>query len=181
MGENQWDDKVKAFLKRTGEDLKKAGSDIRTEAEKLMKEVQEPSTQEKVKEGLKTFSHWARKTAEEVATVVETGMKRAETAVRDTIDTKPGQPANPPGEPATRPSAPEYKRDTPSSAAETMADEEAAAPPMASPESMRHDTPVDTPANTLPDEPTKKTIGKKKGTAKPKPSGAAKKPLGKKR
>jgi hypothetical protein len=163
MGENPWDDKVKAFLKRTGEDLKKAGADIRTEAEKLMKEVQEPSRQEKIREGVKTFTHWARKTAEEVASVVETGMKRAETAVREKVDVKaPGA-------------------ETPSSAASTVADDEAASPPMASAESLKHDTPVDTPAVTLPDEPVKKSIGKKKGASKAKAPAAAKKPLGKKR
>lgn len=166
MGENPWDDKVKAFLKRTGEDLKKAGSDIRSEAEKLMKEVQEPSRQEKIREGVKTFTHWARKTAEEVASVVETGMKRAETAVREKVDAKPADAA---------------QHDTPSSAASTVADEEAASPPMASAESLKHDTPVDTPAVTLPDEPVKKSIGKKKGASKSKAPSAAKKPLGKKR
>jgi hypothetical protein len=164
MSESQWDDKVKAFLKKTGEDLKRAGTDIRGEAEKLMKDVNTPEGKEKVKEGLKSFTAWARKTAEEVAGVVETGMKKAETAVRTAVDTTP------PGSPADQAASP-------SAPAEQAPMSEA--PP---PEALRHDTPVDTPAvEVRAPEPPKKSIGKKKGSAKSKASGGAKKPLGKKR
>jgi hypothetical protein len=163
MSESQWDDKVKAFLKKTGEDLKRAGSDIRGEAEKLMKDVNTPEGKEKVKEGLKSFTAWARKTAEEVAGVVETGMKKAETAVRTAVDTTP-------------PAAPSDPSASSAPASEPSTSE---APP---PEALHHDTPVDTPAvDVRAPEPPKKSIGKKKGSTKAKASGGAKKPLGKKR
>jgi len=166
MNESQWDEKLRSFLKKTGDELKRAGADIKVEAEKLMKEVKDPERQDKVKKGLETFGLWARKTAEEVAHAVEVGVKKAEGAVRSAVDTTPGAPSAGAPVPET-PAAP--------------ADEAAAPPPRPSqPVSShnRHDTPVDTPA--VSEEPPKKTIGssKKKASAK---KGAAKKPLGKKR
>lgn len=160
MNENQWDEKLKTFLKKTGDDLKRAGNDIKVEAEKLMKEVKDPDRQDKVKKGLETFRLWARKTAEEVAAVVETGVKKAEGAVRGAVDAPPAGTA--PDGPVTAPSS---------------QSEPAPAPQV---EPMRHDTPVDTPAVSA--EPAPKTIGgaKKKKAAAKKPGGA-KKPLGKKR
>jgi hypothetical protein len=140
MNESQWDEKLRAFLKKTGEDLKRAGSDIRAEAERLMHEVKDPARQEKVKQGLTNFSVWAKKTAEEVATVVEAGVKKAEVAVRDAagqvqrhVDTAPPPPPSPQ-------------------------------------EPLRHDTPVDTPAPATEAEPARKSIGgsKKKASAKAK-------------
>ena len=160
MNENQWDEKLKTFLKKTGDDLKRAGSDIKAEAEKLMKEVKDPDRQDKVKRGLATFQLWARKTAEEVAAVVETGVKKAEGAVRGAVDAPPAGTA--PDGPVTAPSS------------------QSEPAPETHVEPMRHDTPVDTPAVSA--EPAAKTIG---GAKKKKPSGkkagGAKKPLGKKR
>jgi hypothetical protein len=162
MNESQWDEKLRAFLKKTGDDLKRAGGDIRLEAERLMKEVQDPDRQDKVKKGLDSFRLWARKTAEEVATVVETGMKKAEGAVRQAVDVKPGAGTSPSDDASS----------TPNTNDGTGA------------EPMRHDTPVDTPAAQAPKDeaPSKKTIGgaKKKVAAKTR-GGGSKKPLGKKR
>ena len=157
MNESQWDEKLKAFLKKTGDELKRAGGDIKVEAEKLMKEVQDPDRQEKVKAGLETFRLWARKTAEEVAHVVEVGVKKAEGAVRGAVDApRPGEPApGAPQPPEPAPPAPE--------------------------EPLRHDTPVDTPAvSSEPAAPPKKTIGGKKKKPAAKKAAGAKKPLGKK-
>jgi hypothetical protein len=75
MTDGQWDEQFKRFLKRTGEDLKRVGNDMRTEAQRLMKEVSDPSKQKKVREGLKELGALARKAAEEVASVVEAGVK----------------------------------------------------------------------------------------------------------
>jgi hypothetical protein len=178
MSESQWDKKVTAFLKRTGEDLKKAGTDIKDEAEKLMKDVQSPDGREKVKEGLSSFTKWARKTAEEVAGVVEEGMKKAETAVRTAVDTRPEGARAPSPETQAPPPAP--VADEPP--ASTMSDEASGATTAADEEPLRHDTPVDTPAVSEPaGAAPKKTLGKKKPAAKSKPVAAAKKPLGKKR
>jgi hypothetical protein len=100
--EKPWEERVRAFLKRTGEELKRAGGEIRNEAELLMKEVQDPDVQRKVKTGLKEFGGWARKTAEEVAEVVEQGVHRAEAAFKKQAATGAGSP----GEPSPTPPSP---------------------------------------------------------------------------
>lgn len=86
MNESQWDAKLKSFLKKTGEDVKRAGNDIKVEAEKLLKEVKDPERQAKLKAGMKDFGGWARKTAEEMATLMETGVKKAEVAINKATD-----------------------------------------------------------------------------------------------
>ncbi|MBL8950743.1 MAG: hypothetical protein JNK82_08210 [Myxococcaceae bacterium] len=166
MNESQWDEKVRSFLKKTTDELKRAGNDVKVEAEKLMREVKDPARQEKLKKGLETVQLWARKTAEEVAHVVETGVKKAEGAVRGAVDTQPDAQA----------------------AAQAPAAPAAEAPPA---EPLRHDTPVDMPAVTAaepeaeeaaePAAPKKKTIGTGKKKPAAKKAGGSKKPLGKKR
>ncbi|MHB8879663.1 MAG: transcriptional regulator [Myxococcaceae bacterium] len=101
MPESQWDEQLKRFLKKTGEDLKRAGADIKVEAQRLMKEVQDPARQKKVKEGLKDLGNMAKKAAEEVATVVEAGVKKAEEAFKPKASAAPseGAAATPPSPP----------------------------------------------------------------------------------
>jgi hypothetical protein len=86
MNQTQWDEKLRSFLKKTGEDFKRAGNDIKTEAEKLLKEVKDPDRQAKLKAGVKDFGGWARKTAEEMAELMETGVKKAESALTRATD-----------------------------------------------------------------------------------------------
>ena len=83
MPENPWEDQFKVFLKRAQDDLKRMGQDIREEAQKLVGQMQDPNTQQKVKEGLRELGGWARRTAEEVAGLVEKGADRAEHAFRN--------------------------------------------------------------------------------------------------
>jgi hypothetical protein len=154
---NEWDAKIKGFLKKTGEDFRRAGNDIKSEATKLMKEVQDPAGQAKIREGLKDFGGWAKKTAVEVADLAETGFKKAEGAFRqagENWNPEGGAPASEGGAPTPAPSV------TPPSAPPEM---EGSPPPAAA-------------------SPAKKTIGKKKaaGAAPAKPKAAGKKTMGKK-
>jgi hypothetical protein len=110
MNDSQWDAKLKSFLKKTGDDFKRFGTEVKEEAQKLLTEVQDPARQQKLREGLKDVGVWAKKTAEDVATLVETGVKKTEEAlekasgkVTDFVHPDP-QPAAPPR--ATPPSAP---------------------------------------------------------------------------
>jgi hypothetical protein len=82
VDDSQWDARLKSFLKKAQQDMKRAGNDMRVEAERLLKEVKDPERQAKVKAGLKDFGQWARKTAEDVAGLVETGVKAAEQQFR---------------------------------------------------------------------------------------------------
>ena len=86
MNDSQWDATLKTFLKKTSDDFKRFGADVKEEAQKLLTEVQDPKRQEKLRDGLKDVGVWARKTAEEVATLVETGVKKAEGAIGKATD-----------------------------------------------------------------------------------------------
>jgi hypothetical protein len=151
MNDSQWDAKLKSFLKKTGDDFKRFGTDVKQEAQKLMTEVQDPARQQKLREGLKDVGVWARKTAEEVATLVETGVKKAEGALVKTADKVNDFVVKP---------------------METAGGKEDAAPPApaATPPSPPPDMdPVEAPA---PKPRAKKTVGK--GPAKKKPAAARK-------
>jgi hypothetical protein len=111
MNDTQWDDQLKTFLKKTGDELKRAGEEIKKEGERLLVEVRDPEKHKKVKDGLKEFGTWAKKTAEEVAVMVEQGVKKAEVAVRGVGD-KQAAPATAEDDEAstapTPPSPPPY-------------------------------------------------------------------------
>lgn len=89
MPDRPWDQQLKDFLKRTGEDLKKAGDDIRAEAQKLIDEVRDPETQQKIRDGLGNLGQWAKKSAEDAANKIEEVVKRADDAWRGTTGSKP--------------------------------------------------------------------------------------------
>jgi hypothetical protein len=89
MPDRPWDQQLKDFLKRTGEDLKKTGDDIRAEAQKLLDEVRDPETQQKIRDGLGNLGQWAKKSAEEAANKIEEVVKRADDAWRGTTGSKP--------------------------------------------------------------------------------------------
>ncbi len=154
MNDSQWDAKLKSFLKKTGDDFKRFGADVKEEAQKLLTEVQDPKRQEKLREGLKDVGVWAKKTAEEVATLVETGVKKAEGAIgkaSDKVNDFVVKPVDPPPAPSKK----------------------AAASPAATPPS---------PPPAMGDEAPKKTVGKGAAGKKAAPRKAgARKTIGKKR
>jgi hypothetical protein len=154
---NEWDAKLKGFLKKTSEDFKRAGNDIKVEAQRLMKEVKDPEGQEKLKASLKEAGGWAKKTAVELADLAEKGFKQAEGAFRQAGENwkPPATEGTPPAEEAAAEQAP-----TPT-------------PPSAPPEMEEPEAPAAAP---------KKTIGKKKTTPSgaSKPKASAKKTIGKK-
>lgn len=86
MGDNQWDLRLKALFTKTAQDVKRAGRDMRVEAERLLHEVQDPVRQQQLKEGLKDLSLWAKKTAEDMGTLLETSVRKAEGAVREAAE-----------------------------------------------------------------------------------------------
>lgn len=161
MNDSQWDAKLKSFLKKTGEDFKRTGNDLKQEAEKLLKEVQDPERQAKVKAGMKDFGVWAKKAAEDMASLMESGVKKAEGVISKATDKVTdftvGQKASaPPPVTDTEAPAPDPTPPNPPSGPEA-----AAAPPAAK-------------------GPAKKSIGgKKKRKASTKKTAAAKKSLGK--
>jgi hypothetical protein len=127
MSDSAWDLKMKAFLKKTGDDLKRLGRDVKEEAQKLMGEVKDPERQARLRDGLKDVGHWARKAAEDVATVMETGVKKAEDAFRQAsgkmtdfvakeVDGQPDASSAPPAPEPTPPSPPPEMDEAPAPA-----------------------------------------------------------------
>ncbi|MCC6334384.1 MAG: transcriptional regulator [Myxococcales bacterium] len=154
MSDSAWDTKMRAFLKKTGEDFKRFGKDVKDEAQKLMGEVKDPERQQKLREGLKDVGHWARKTAEEVATVMETGVKKAEGAFRSASGKVTDFVSKePPGAPAA-----------------ARAPEPAPTPPSPPPEMEPPPKP----------KAAKKSVGPRAKKSGAKKAGAAKKTIGKK-
>src|SRR2546421_12068176 len=67
MNDESWEEQFKQFLRKTGDDFRRAGEDIKAEAQKLFDAAMDPDKQQRVRDRLKELSSWARKTAEDVA------------------------------------------------------------------------------------------------------------------
>jgi hypothetical protein len=92
-----WDLRVKAFLTKTGDEFRRFSHDVQEDARKLLSEVRDPERKQKLREGLVEVGTWARRTAEEVATAMEEGVKKAEEAFAKTAKPAPTAPSPPPG------------------------------------------------------------------------------------
>jgi len=77
MSDESWEEQFKQFLRKTGDDFRRAGEDIKTEAQKLLDAAMDPDKQQRVRGRLKELSSWARKRAEDVAGTVETAASKA--------------------------------------------------------------------------------------------------------
>ena len=77
MSDESWEEQFKQFLRKTGDDVRRAGEDIKAEAQKLFDAAMDPDKQQRVRDRLKELSSWARKTAEDVAGTVETAASKA--------------------------------------------------------------------------------------------------------
>jgi DNA repair ATPase RecN len=77
MSDERWEEQFKQFLRKTGDDFRRAGEDIKAEAQRLFDAAMDPDQQQRVRDRLKELSSWARKTAEDVAETVETAASKA--------------------------------------------------------------------------------------------------------
>jgi len=60
MSDERWEEQFKQFLRKTGDDFRRAGGDIKAEAQKLFDAAMEPDKQQRVRDRLKELSSWAR-------------------------------------------------------------------------------------------------------------------------
>jgi hypothetical protein len=79
MTDKQWDRQILGFLKKTGEQ-------IRGETEKILTEIRDPQNQQRMRESLNEFSTWAKTTAEEAASLMESALKKAEAAINQAAE-----------------------------------------------------------------------------------------------
>src|SRR5207237_1017741 len=104
MADERWEEQFKQFLRKTGDDFRRAGEDVKAEAQRLFDAAVDPQKQQRVRDRLKELTGWARKTAEDVAGMVETAASKAEQAFHRATD-KAGD-ATERGSPAPRTSSP---------------------------------------------------------------------------
>src|SRR3989441_8356056 len=76
MSDESWEEQFKQFLRKTGDDFRRAGEDIKAEAQKLLDAAMDPDKQQRVRGRLKELSSWARKRAEDVAGTAETAARK---------------------------------------------------------------------------------------------------------
>jgi hypothetical protein len=86
MSDESWEEHFKQFLRKTGEDFRRTGEDIKTETQRLLAAAMDPAKQQRVRDGLKELTVWARKTAEDVGRMVEDAAIKAETVLHRTAD-----------------------------------------------------------------------------------------------
>ena len=80
MSDETWDEQFKRFLRKTGEDFRRASDDVKAEAQRLFDAAMDQEKQQKVRDRLNELSLWARKAAQGVAGAVEEAASKAETA-----------------------------------------------------------------------------------------------------
>jgi DNA repair ATPase RecN len=86
MSDESWDEQFRQFLRRKGEDFRRAAGDVRAEAQKLLDSAMDPQRQQKVRDRLNELSEWARKAASDVAVKVEEVASKAEGAFQQAAE-----------------------------------------------------------------------------------------------
>ncbi len=165
MGNNErWERAVKSFINTATQEATRVGKDIKAEGERLIGEMKKPERQQQLKQNLREFKDWAKRTAEDLGQVVDEGFKKAETFVREQT--------NPKG--AAYAEAPKPKSSAPKAAAPAPAPARPSAPKVGAA------TTQPAPATTAPASPkaAKKTVGRKPGTPRPRKAPAVKKTIG---
>src|SRR5256885_252110 len=79
MADERWEEQFKQFLRKTGDDFRRAGEDVKAEAQRLFDAAVDPQKQQRVRDRLKELTGWARKTAEDVAGKGGGGGRQSET------------------------------------------------------------------------------------------------------
>ncbi|HUM11363.1 MAG TPA: hypothetical protein VLT82_10480 [Myxococcaceae bacterium] len=60
MPEQQWDDRLLEFVRKTGEDLKRTGEELLGEAQRTIDELRDPMQQERLKARVAELRTWAK-------------------------------------------------------------------------------------------------------------------------
>jgi len=67
MNDQSWDEQFRQFLRKTGEDFRRASEEVKAEAQRLVEAAMDPEKQQKVRDRLGELTLWARRSAEGVA------------------------------------------------------------------------------------------------------------------
>jgi hypothetical protein len=163
MTDNEWEQKLRDFVKKTGADFKRAGQDIQVETKRLLAQVRDPETQTRVRATLREVGQWAKKTGDELTALVDQGVKKAEVVIIKAQDRVRDLGAAEPQRAGQAPSVP--------SAAPTVAPEDPPVRPARKTVGRAAAGAAKTSTRKAPgaaSRPARKTVGKKR----PPPSGA---------
>src|SRR5918912_369305 len=86
MTDPNWEEQFRQFLRRTGDDFRRASEEIKAEAQKLLDAAMDPEKQQRVRDRLSELTVWARRTAHGVAGEVEDADVKAEAVLIRTPD-----------------------------------------------------------------------------------------------
>jgi hypothetical protein len=86
MSDERWEEQFKQFLRKTSDDFRRAGEDIKAEAQRLFDAAMDPAKHQRVRDRLNELTLWARKTADGVSGMVEEAASKAETAFHRATD-----------------------------------------------------------------------------------------------
>ena len=71
MPEQQWDDRLLEYVRRTGEDLKRTGEEFLDQAQRTIDELRDPAQQERLKARVAELRTWAMTKFEEARSRAE--------------------------------------------------------------------------------------------------------------
>lgn len=71
MPEQNWDERLLEYVRRTGEDLKRTGEEFLDQAQKTFDDLRDPAQQEKLKARVAELRTWAKSKFEEARTRAE--------------------------------------------------------------------------------------------------------------
>lgn len=82
MPEQQWDERLLEFVRKTGEDLKRTGEELLGEAQRTIDELRDPAQQERLKARVAELRTWAKSKFIEARSRAEEalGVERPKTA-----------------------------------------------------------------------------------------------------
>ena len=71
MPEQQWDEKLLEYVRKTGEDLKRTGEEFLDQAQRTFDDIRDPAQQERLKARVAELRTWAMSKFEEARTRAE--------------------------------------------------------------------------------------------------------------
>jgi hypothetical protein len=105
MTDDSWEEQFKQFLRKTGDDFRRASDEIKAEAQRLFDAAMDPAKHQRVRDRLNELTLWAKKTAEGVAGTVQDTASKAGTVFQRATETVPEQTEARSSTPARKPSA----------------------------------------------------------------------------
>ena len=101
MPEQQWDEKLLEYVRRTGEDLKRTGEEFLDQAQRTFDDLRDPAQQERLKARVAELRTWAMSKFEEARARAEDALGIERPKAAPTRSAKTRQPAGKKGKSAS--------------------------------------------------------------------------------